>query len=270
MRGIAMTFMILAASSLLTGCSGADRPAWFSINPNDWSNRADVDDPVIFEVSGPISVDVETFHGDVMINVNPKLEQARVTIVREARHGHDRTDEANHSLSEIGVTSDIVPGELGQSLQVRAQSSHAEPHFQRAHVYIEAPEIDGVRVRTSTGKVYAQGVRGAIDIETSEQDVRVMTNLALMQPITIVNRNADIDLRMRGESAANFDAQTVDGQVTHNVRYGNLIVQSQTSHDTLNAVLNQGANPVVLRTVKGDIRIAVVHNPEDVGKWIVD
>jgi hypothetical protein len=270
MRGFLTVMMILAATGLQTGCSGTDRPAWFSLNPNEWANRGTVDEPITFEVSHPIAVDVNSFHGDVMIRADPKLEKATVTIVREAHHGSGRTDEAKQSLAEITATAEIVPGELGQLLQVRALTNHAEPHFQRAHVYIEAPEIEGVKVRTSTGKVYAVGVRGEIDIETSEDDVRVLTNLALTQPITILNRNADIDVRTRGESTANIDAQTVNGQVMHIVRYGTLTIGPQTSSDALKAVLNAGTNPVVLRTVKGDIRFAVVHNPEEVGKWIVD
>ena len=45
---------------------------------------------------------------------------------------------------------------------------------------------------------------------------------------------------------------------------------TETGEDFLRAILNGGDSPVVLRTVDGDIRIAVVPDPFAVGKYIVD
>ena len=43
-----------------------------------------------------------------------------------------------------------------------------------------------------------------------------------------------------------------------------------TTHDRLLAVLNEGTNPITLRTVDGKIRIAVVPDPTATGTFIID
>jgi len=270
MRGLmVMTFAL--ALAFASGCSGPDKPTWLSINPNQWANRGDADDPIEFAVNGPIAVDVESFSGDVIISANPKLKNhGTVTVVREAMQGYGRTKEAKASLADIHYTAEIVPGALGQSLQVRTSTANAEPHFQRANIYIELPEIDGVIVHTTNGLVHATSISGPVDISTSEHDVRVMTNLAMNKAVNIINRNGDIDYRIRGESQGAFDAQTINGKVSYRVRYGIPNVLPETRNDRLLATLNSGTNPVTLRTVNGDIRIAVIHNPEQIGATIID
>ena len=265
-----LNVLISASLLIMPACSGPDHHPWLSLNPNDWANRADVDDSIPFEVSGPTELDIDTFAGDVVVQGNAKLDKAKVTVIREGVHGHKRSGEANQSLSDITYTAEIVPGELGQALQIRAQTSNAEPHYQRAHIYVEMPEVQGLRIKTTNGKVFARDIRGRVDISTTERDVRVMTNQAMIEPVTIVNRNGDIDFRVRGESRGTFDARSIGGQVNHISRYGTMNVKPTTSDDSLDAVLNEGTNRIVLRTVDGDIRIAVVSNPEHVGQFIVD
>ena len=53
------------------------------------------------------------------------------------------------------------------------------------------------------------------------------------------------------------------------IREGRYVVHTGTDHATLVATLNEGTNPVKLTTSGGDIRIAVVENPTDVGLFIV-
>jgi DUF4097 and DUF4098 domain-containing protein YvlB len=255
----------------MAGCSGPDRPAWLSINPNDWSNRSDVDEPAVLEVSGTIAIDVASFNGDVIIEGNVKLKnKAKVTLVREGVHGLERSKDAKAALADIAWTAELVPGEVEQTLQVRTSTTNSEPHFLRAHLYIEAPDINGVTVRTTHGRVFARNVRGAIDVSTTEADVRILTNQAMTNPVTIVSRNGDIDYRVRGDSTGAFDAQTVNGRASTFIKYGEVRTLPPTRNDALRVTLNEGTNPVVLRTVNGDIRIAVVKNPEHVGAIIMD
>src|SRR6185295_16310691 len=110
---------------------------------------------------------------------NPKVSQASVTLMRVGVQGHGRVGEAKESLADISYTAEIVPGELGQKLLVRTSTTNPEPHYQRANLFIELPDVDGVTVRTTNGKVYAQNISGEVDISTTEQDVRVMTNRPL-------------------------------------------------------------------------------------------
>lgn len=255
-------FLSLALLALTSGCEGPNRRPWLSLNPNDWSNRGETDEPIVFDVAGPIEIDVQSFGGDVYVQGDPSLTQARVTIAREAVHGHGRVDEARQSLREIESSAELVPAELGQTLQVRTRTVNAEPHFQRAHVFIEAPEIDGVKVRTANGRVKVKNIRGRVDITTSEAKVYLATNQPMNRPVTIVNRNGDIEFRVRAESQGIIDAQTINGRAHGFARHGRLIIGPECRHDVFKATLNEGRNPITLRTVNADIYVAVVHNPE--------
>ena len=264
MRLIIVLLAGIMLSASLTGCSGPTNHSWLSLDPHNWANRSLVDEPVFLDVIGPVAVDVESFGGDVVIRTTTEHNQAKVTVMREGVHGYGRKSEVESSLEHINYTTQIVAGELGQVLQVRTTTTDPEPHFQRAHVFIELPEIDGVTVRTNNGRVWARGVRGKIDITTNEDDVRVMTNQPLNRPITIVNRNGEIDLRMRAESQGRIDAQTVNGRAHGFARYGRLIIDPKTSHDAFHATLNDGRNVIALRTVNANVEVAVVENPESV------
>jgi hypothetical protein len=66
-----------------------------------------------------------------------------------------------------------------------------------------------------------------------------------------------------------LDCVARDGNVAYRARQGRLIV-SEVTPDRLRATLNDGENPIRLRTTGGDIRVAVVHNPTEVGEKIVD
>lgn len=262
---------ILGASAIALGaCSAHNRPLLTAVNPATWADRRIDDEPMTFSGSGPLAIDVGSFNGDVMITADSRLTQTTVQVVRESVHGYKRSSEGKESLADISWSAQIVPGEMGQALQVRTSTTNAEPYFQRAHVIIKSPVVDGVKVKTERGRVEAISIQGPVDISTNEADVRVMTNLAMTRPVVIVNRDGDIDYRIRGESTARFDAQTIDGTVTNRIRYGKLTVLSPLTDTEFNAILNDGKNRVSLRTVDGDVRIAVVSNPEQVGELIFD
>lgn len=228
------------------------------------------DHAIGLNVAGPVEIDVESFGGDVFVTADPRRSDARVRVVRRAVHGAKRHGEARGSLDEIDYTAEVIPGRMGQRIEVRTMTRHKEPHFQRADVHIDVPEVDGVVVRTRNGRVRLRGVQGEVDVETTNGDVRVVSNLPLTKPITIYNDGGNIDLRVRGESAGMIDAHTVGGRVTHRIRYGRCIVGPGTTYNRINARFNDGDNPIVLRTVNGDIRIASVSEPERFGRFIVE
>lgn len=234
------------------------------------SRQTEAEEPIAFAVTGPVQVDVESFGGNVTILADEEATGATVTFTRDARHGFMREDEAEASLQQIHTSAELLNTETGEVIQVRASTDHDQPYQQRAHVTIIAPAISDVRVRTSSGSVMAEMMRGAIDIESGGGDVRVMTEFPMTEQVTIVNKDGDIDYRVRGESTAAFDAQTIRGRVLQRVRNGKLIIDAATDHDSLIATLNGGDNPVVLRTVDGNIRIAVVSDPTRVGAMIID
>lgn len=224
-----------------------------------------------FEGAEIVEVDVESVNGDVIIVADPRYKNTRVTMLPQAVNGYERGDEAKAAVTRVTAQVDKVPGDLGPRIEVRTSTTDPEPYYIRAHVTIEAPSIEGVRVRTSRGNVMLKNVAGAIDVSTTGGNVRLMTPQPLVKPVTIVNKDGDIDYRVRGESTGYFDMATVGGIIKLRCRYGRWIaVDPGNTQDRMVASLNGGENPVVLRTVDGDIRVAVVSNPMEVGLFIVD
>jgi hypothetical protein len=221
-------------------------------------------------VTGPVEIDVESFGGDVFITADASRPQASVQVIRRAVHGGNRYREGRSSLNDISYTVEVVPGHMGQRVQVRTTTSHAEAHYQRADVHIRVPEVDGIYVRTRNGRVFTRGIQGEVDIVTTNGDVRVLTNQRMNRSVTILNNGGNIDYRVRGESSGHIDAESIGGRVTHRIRYGRCIVGPGTTYNRLNARFNGGDNPIVLRTVNGDIRIASVSEPERVGRFIFE
>ena len=131
-------------------------------------------------------------------------------------------------------------------------------------------EVDGITVRAQRGNVSVTNIEGAVDISTSQGNVRVMTDLPMRQAVTITIRQGNIDYRVRGESSGALDCQAIRGRVDHRVRTGRLIIEPDRDKGRLRAILNDGDNPITLRTADGDIRIAVVDNPTEVGSLIFE
>ncbi|MHC5005927.1 MAG: DUF4097 family beta strand repeat-containing protein [Planctomycetota bacterium] len=260
--------LILGAVAWLGGC-GTGGFLRHPFDPSAWGDHFQEDDPLILNVTGPVAIDVESFGGDVIITANEKLTEATVTVRREARHGSSRRKEAKASLAEIGYSAVVVPGESGPVLEVRTWTGHPEPYFQRAHLEINVPAATGVTVRSRDGLVAAVDIEGAVDIECAAGDVRVMTNRPMWQAVTVINDQGDIDYRVRGESTGLLDCETQDGELLYRARQGRFIV-SEVTPTMLRATLNEGENPIRLRTTGGNIRVAVVHNPTEVGEKIVD
>lgn len=228
------------------------------------------DEAIVFPGRTVIAVDVETFNGDVRVIADPRATSTTVTIEREGTHGFMRFGDSKSSLDHIEATAQLLPGDLGPTLRVRVTTTDPEPFFQRGHVRIVAPLIEGVRVRTQHAFVLVKGVEGAIDIESSGGDVRVMTDQPLVEDVVVVNREGAIDYRVTGASKGAFDVETVGGVVKVRATEGAWSWTGATGTRKVTASLNEGANPVILRTVDGDIRVAIVADPSAVGALIVD
>ncbi|MHC5115191.1 MAG: DUF4097 family beta strand repeat-containing protein [Planctomycetota bacterium] len=267
--------ILLLSAGLLAGCESIERAIntvgeAFADGAEAMTTKRDRDPSVRVEVEGPVAIDVESFGGDVTVETSAEVEGAVISVTRRALHGPGRGTEAAEALRRIEISHEVIPGELGPALRIRATTDGLEPHFLRADLHITVGEVEGIRIHTRNGEVEATGIQGAVDVVTSDGDVRIMTPRPMVRPVSIINHSGDIDYRVRGESTGTFDAMTVRGRVIHHVKYGLLQVKNGTTHDRLLATFNEGENPVVLRAADGDIRIAVVAAPLQVGQHIVE
>ncbi len=218
------------------------------------------DEPITLAVATPIAIDVVSFNGNVVVTAEPRLREATLHVQREATHGAMRNDEMEASLPLIQYSYELSPGDSGPTLRVKTWTTHAEPYFQRAHVYITTPAVNDVSVQTQRGDVMLTESSGPVNVETAGGRVSLKTNLAMLDAVTIVNRNGDVEYRIRAESTGAFDCRAERGDVTLHAPRGHLLVRAQTS-DSLVAVFNGGTNPVRLHSTDGDIEVSVDADP---------
>ena len=225
--------------------------------------RWETDETIRLETTGVVSIDLDSFAGSVLVKANNNLSETLVTVERATRHGFPRYGEAGRSLDLIDYTVSLDRGTSGEEIVVvRANSSGTETVLGRANVRIETPELGAVRIRTSRGDVQVLENRGSIDIVTSHGNVSVATPWSMRDSVSIMNREVDVEYRVRGESTGLFDLETVGGVVSTRCRYGRWMgADPENRADRVIAVLNGGDNPIVIRTSDGDIDVAIVSDP---------
>lgn len=265
------------ALALLAGCTGPNSPEQTILRVGDgvhdvFRGHTNAKSQTIrFETTGVVGVDIDNFGGDVEIVADPGATGIIVTIRREGTHGFLRGGESKASLELIAATTEMEPGDLGPVLAIRTWSTADEPWFQASHIRIEAPAVDGVRVNTTRGTVLAKGVGGQVDIQNGGGSVRLMTDRPMREAVIVVAREGDIDYRVGRDSAGFFDVETVGGTVRLRSAVGGWIMHpEQSRRDHLYGTLNGGTNRILLRTVDGDIRVAIVDDPTQAGMIIVD
>ncbi len=230
---------------------------------------------VLIPVDGPVNVEVHNFAGPVVVRGGrtERTRDALVILDRRGTHEGGRDRESEQSLPEIQWTAELVPAsEPGgvPTVRVSASTNHAEPWFQQVDIEVLVNELGRVNIQTRRGKVQVSDPQGPVDIATTKGDVRVITGWPQKQDSVILTTEGDIDFRVRGESAFAIDAETVGGRVYSRCEAGRWISENaRNDHDSMFATLNGGGGTVLLRTVDGDIRVAVVGDPHDVGSFAI-
>lgn len=230
---------------------------------------------MVFPVTGVVNIEVRNFAGDVVIRGDrlERVTDAQVLFDRRAVHGGSREEEGDASLPEIEWDARLVPAATpGEppTLRIESSTDHDEPWFQRLEIEIVVAQLGRVDVSTTRGKVQVWNNRGPVDITTSKGDVRVITAWPQTGESVIVTRDGDIDYRVRGESAFIIDAESVGGLVKTRCEAGRLsATDARNDHDSFHAVVNGGRERLILRTVDGNIRVAVVADPHGVGSFHV-
>lgn len=230
------------------------------------------DEPLELTTTGSVAVDIDNFAGDVVVRADRKVERTVVEVRRVSTHGLGRWAESREALDDAQWTASLQPrAGGGETLVIRTDTPNSEEYFHHMEILVVTPALDTVKVRTTKGDVTVIENQGAVDIETSRGDVRMMTPWPMIDAMTIVTSDGTIDYRVRGESKGAFDCESFGGEVRQRCEFGHWLALDPTNdHDHFVAVLNQGKNPVILRTSEKRIRVAIVPNPTDVGFVIVD
>jgi hypothetical protein len=270
--------LLAAFATVLTACAphrtfedevfSANRAVRDAVSMRTFST----DEPIELKTSGALAVDVDNFAGDVTIRADRKVDRTYVEVRRVATHGLGRWIESKDALDDAGWTASLEPRDGGgETLSIRTDTPNPEKYFHHMEIVVVTPALDSVKVRSTKGDVTVIENRGSVDIETTRGDVRMMTPWPMTGPMTIVTSEGSIDYRVRGESKGVFDCESRGGEVRQRAEFGKWIaLNGDNDHDRFLAVLNDGTNPVVLRTSEKNIRVAIVPDPTAVGIYIVD
>ena len=214
------------------------------------------------DIKGPVSVDVVTFAGDVTIrSTGDAPGDASVLVKPQSTHAFHRMGDAQASLKDIDWSVETVEENGRTIIRIRATTLYPESGLQRLHVTVNSPDIDGVRVDTTLGDVDLSEITGPIDVNSTRGDVDIVTGKALDDSINVSTTEGDITLRAGTGTRGRLDAFTIDGRVVCKVPKGKLRVHGRSSDRTMQGVINDGEQPVVLRTNDGTIRIVIKKYP---------
>jgi hypothetical protein len=259
--------LTIAAVALVSGCAKHAEPSIMiqaagGIHDGvlGWSSAED--QTAKLASKGEVDVDVELFAGPVTVVSDDAATETTVAIKRVGTFdwGADKT--TDESLSDIHYTISLQRNDGRDVAVVRASTEHPEPHFQYVEVTVKVPQLGSVRVHSTRGDVWIEQNHGPVDIVTSRGAIRVMTPWKMSDPMTLITCDGDVDLRIRGESSGSFDAATIGGAVKSRVRFGKwLAIDDRNNGATLHATLNDGKNPVVMRTSNADLMISVIADP---------
>lgn len=271
MTSVSLLAMILCG--MISGCTGANHPERV-VNSTGSSLLASIqghyvsDDGITqFRSRGPIDVVVDSFAGDVTVHANPNIEVTTVQVIRVSQHGYLRGTEPRQALEYVDWIANLTPGPGPvETLRVDVNFIGPEPWFIRAHLRIETPSLDRVTVRTTNGDVSIRNNTGPLDIQTNMGDVTIASSHPLVDASTVLVVEGNVDYRVSGKSSGLFDVEVIDGDIELWVPEGRWRYLSRApQEDTINARLNDGDNPILLRASEGDIRIAVVPDPMSYG-----
>jgi hypothetical protein len=266
-----MLAVSIAGAFAVAGCVGTPTSAFERMgNAIDQGEMA-VDDPhVLIDTIGPIDLKVESFGGTVRIEAVPGMTGTVIEPVRRAFLGHLRRDEAEVSLDLIDYRIELREGDLDREvLVITTSTAHPEPHFQGVDFMIRTGEVGRVDVVTRRGHVWVENNRDGLDIETTNGDIRVVTDFPMNDAVTLVTKEGSVDYRVAPGSTGLYDLRSMGGEVHQrftNARVVALGVENGPS--IFYGEVGDRDNPVTIRTTYDDIRVSVVKNPTDCGPII--
>jgi len=215
--------------------------------------------------TGPVSINVCSFEGNVSIQQSDDYVGTSIEVLSRVADPL----EISQGSSWLRCSASVHTNDLGQEIVVELAETEGRIGRSQIQITITSSDIHGVRVKTTRGDVDVRGVSGSMDIRTSDGDVRVATRLPMTDRVSIENHRGDIMYRVRPESSGLIDATALGGESVLYVPFGGSIILPNTTREHLMATINGGENPIVLRTIDGDIRIAVTENPMRGQPWYI-
>ena len=235
------TVRIIVILIICTFCLGCSNAAKFSANQ------------FLLHTNGPISIDVESFAGDVNITADKDYQGTSVSVVKETMQGT--------FLDSINCNIFARNTEIGEEVVVQISTEKNELRSMCANISIFTKYVDDVRIKTRDGNVTLRNVSGPLNIHTTDGDVLVATTVPITDSVSIENHRGNIVVLAPEESMGNIDISAIGGRTSLNVLTGNTTVLPGSTRDHMMAIVNHGRNNIALRTVDGNASFEIIKNP---------
>lgn len=226
-----------------------------------------------------IALDIQNPRGSVRVEVDPTLERPVVrSTVRWAGAGTPLTGEhgAGADGAAVGWGESNPParvwaipeaGPVGRvALRVGAELAGGAPERTEVDITVRTPRCDGVRVSNAYGPVVLIGVGGAITVENGSGGrpggrIELRTGRDIIDPVALVTTSGRVSAVLTPASRGEVDLYTEEGSASFIGDVGG-ISRVRPGPRRWRAVWNDGANPLVVRSERGDVRVLVVESPE--------
>lgn len=230
--------VILIVCTFCLGCSNATK---FPANQ------------FLLDTNGPVSIDVESFAGDVNITADKACLGTSVSVVKKTKQGT--------FLDSINCNIFARNTEIGEEVVVQISTEKDELRYMRANISIITKSVDNVRIKTRSGNVTLLGVSGSLDVHTTDGDVLVATTVPITDSVSIENHRGNIVFLAPEESTGTIDLSAIGGRTSLDILAGNATVLPGSTKGHMMAIVNGGRNNIALRTVDGNAIFEILKNP---------
>lgn len=226
------------------------------------SSRSTTSEVAVPEGTHLLALDVKNVRGSVEVRVNPRIKGAIIESTAGISTRDDFTPKNDREVVDaLSVSADLISqGETGV-LKIVSSSQRPQAEDQRVDLRITMPRCDGVNIDNRGGLVMVVGASGAHTITNREGPVEVRTNTAITDPVTLTTTDGNIYYQVPAGSSGAFDLVTLRGECAFRNEVTDVQKDTYSTREQLSTVLNNGENPVVLRTNEGDARVWVIKDP---------
>ncbi|MGP1346707.1 MAG: hypothetical protein ACTS3F_08585 [Phycisphaerales bacterium] len=216
-----------------------------------------------------LALDIENFNGSISVRADSEAQDTlNIESLKFVDKAADR-DASESTLSAITVAAEIESDGPLAVLRVRSISTAADDAPDHGtNLTIHMPRADGVRIHNSGGHVSIIDAGGTVDINNVGGSIEFATTRRMTESVTLITHNGEVYYQVPLTSTGDFDMLTLEGRTTVKDR-GTVIENTYAGPGTLQFVLNDGDNPVVMRSNRGNVRVWVMDNPTEMTRTVL-
>lgn len=233
------------------------------------------DDPVetrddTFQVSGAVTIDVDSFNGDInIVSTDSNEVRVQATLKRADKleysadlFGSDVQVKAERRGSTVGrspsatidisapASSELVLRTSNGEIEVRGFDAEATVRTSNGRIVVNGLSGD-LEADTSNGAIEVSGFTGQARLETSNGSISLSGELVEGSDNDIESSNGGITVDLEGEPGLTLDAATSNGSVSTD--FPIRITSSGRNH--LEGVIGDGGTSLHIRTSNGSITV---------------